>query len=78
MARVYEKSFHRDLFGNAKKEDFRPPIFLCKSCTYCEKNWCNLLNRHVLDDYNRCTNHSNYTVLKISFKNIDERYRQSA
>jgi len=71
MSKFYEKSYHRELFKNAKRADIwdlKPPIFFCETCTNCTDNRCSIFQRYVIEDYNRCFNHSNYTPIKAAFK----------
>lgn len=77
MGKNQEKSLHRELFGNAVKENFITPQFYCDSCLYHRDNTCLIFKRYTIKDFNRCLNHSNYKLYMPVFKAV-ERFRKSA
>lgn len=73
MSKNYEKSEYRMYV--TKEEEVKPPLYYCKSCTHCSHNYCSVFKRPIVNDYNKCFYHSNYSpisaVLQVS-ENIDE------
>ena len=67
MSKYYLKSSHRELFGYSRRDDARQPMYFCTFCNYFSNDRCLLFNRHVVKDFNRCFNHSNYISLKFTF-----------
>ena len=45
------------------------PKHNCATCTKCQGgNRCQVFNRHIVDDYNRCFFHSNYRSTLVVYK----------
>ena len=63
MSKNYEKSFHRQTAGPAKKaksEENKTPRLHCQTCLRLKSYGCEFFHRHVVEDYNRCLFHSDY------------------
>lgn len=80
MGNNYDKSIHRMVCGNAKKEkEIKTPDFYCESCSKRCENRCTFYNRPIVKDYNRCFNHSAYAPITVAFKapdNLEELVRE--
>ena len=70
--KYYDKSIHRMICGNTKKEEVvKAPKYFCSSCEKRCDNRCTFFHRPVVKDYNRCYYHSFYKPVAVVFKAPD-------